>query len=294
MLRRLFAQKWVILLLSLVAVAMMLLLATGLHDVQFEPGRSLQPDETESFETAVENTVREIVEVPFWKQVIFWVLLVSMVALVASLLSPEMRKWLFRTFIGVASTVLMIFYLVREGTLNLFNFAAGMGDEAAAASEDLPPIAPFSPPEIPPWVTYLISIGVVLALLLLAWSLSRWWRRFTRPRPVKDSLDDLAAIAQSSLDELEAGGDWDDVIVSCYARMSDVVSRKRGLFRTKATTPAEFARRLEQSGLPGEAVRRLTRLFEAVRYGGRASGQNEINEAVSCLTAILQYCGEAA
>jgi hypothetical protein len=294
MLRRLFAQKWVILLLSLVAVMMMLLLATGLHNVQFEPGRSLQPDETETFETAVENTVREIVEVPFWKQVIFWVLLISMVALVASMLSPEMRKWMFRTFIGVVSTVLMIFYLAREGTLSLFNFAAGMGEDAAAPTEDLPPIAPFSPPEIPPWVTYLISIGVVLALLLLAWSLSSWWRRFTRPKPVKDPLDGLAAIARSSLDELEAGGDWDDVIVECYARMSHVVSRKRGLFRTQATTPAEFARRLERAGLPGEAVRRLTRLFEAVRYGGRSSSQNEINEAVSCLTAILHYCGEAA
>ena len=76
--------------------------------------------------------------------------------------------------------------------------------------------------------------------------------------------------------------------------MSDAVSRNRGLFRAKAMTPAEFARRLERAGLPGDAVRRLTRLFEAVRYGGRKSSQKEINEAVSCLTAILHYCGEAA
>jgi hypothetical protein len=143
-------------------------------------------------------------------------------------------------------------------------------------------------------MTYLISIAVILALLLLTWSLSRWWKRVSRPGPVKDPLDDLAAIARSSLDDLKSGQDWDDVIIGCYARMSEAVSRKRGLFRPQAMTPEEFARRLEKAGLPGDAVRRLTRLFESVRYGGRKSSQNEINEAVSCLTAILHYCGEAA
>jgi len=294
MLRRLFAQKWVILILSLLAVTMMILLATGLHDVQFEPGRSLQPEESESFETQIETVVQDIVEVPFWKQVLFWVLLVSLVVLVASMLSPEMRKWLFRTMIGTASTVFMLLYLAREGTLNLFNLAEGLGGDAAAASDDLPPITPFAPPDVPPWANYLISIGVVLALLFLGWRLSRWWKRLSRPRPGSGSLDDLADIARSSLDDLAAGNDWDDVIVDCYARMSETVSRKRGLFRVQAMTPAEFARRLERAGLPGDPVRRLTRLFEAVRYGGRKSSQNEVNEAVSCLTAILHYCGEAA
>jgi hypothetical protein len=169
-----------------------------------------------------------------------------------------------------------------------------MGEDAAAPAGDLPPIEPFAPPEVSPWMTYLISIVVVLALLILTWSLLRWWKRVSRPKPIKDSLDDLAAIARSSLDDLKSGQDWDDVIIGCYARMSEAVSRNRGLFRTQAMTPAEFARRLERAGLPGDSVRRLTRLFESVRYGGRQSSQKEINEAVSCLTAILHYCGEAA
>jgi hypothetical protein len=57
-------------------------------------------------------------------------------------------------------------------------------------------------------------------------------------------------------------------------------------------TPHEFALRLEQSGLPGEAVGRLTRLFEAVRYGDRKSAPKDVTEAVSCLKTILHYCGE--
>lgn len=294
MLRRLFSQKWVILVLSLVAVTMMVLLAAGLHDVQFEPGRSLRPAETERFEITIEKTVQEVSDVPIWKQVVFWILIVSLVVLVTSMLSPELRKWVLRTIIGTASTVFMLLYLAREGTLNLFNLSGDLGGDAAAGAGDLPPITPFTPPEVSPWMTYLISIGVVLVLLFLTWKLSNWWRRFNHTRSGSGSLDDLAAIARSSLDDLASGQDWDDVIVGCYARMSDAVSRKRGLFRTQAMTPAEFARRLEKAGLPGDAVGRLTRLFEAVRYGGRKSSQNEINEAVSCLTAILHYCGEAA
>ena len=294
MVRRFLAQKWIVVALSLLAVGGMTLLALGLHDVQFEPGHSLGASESASFVTSIETVVREVVEVPFWKLVLFWVLLVAMVVLVASMLSPEMRKWLLRSFISLISTVAMIYYLTRKGTLSLLNFSGIGSGEAAAAADDIAPIEPFSPPDVAPWAVYLISIGVVLALLFLTWRLLRWWQRLSRSRVSSDSLDDLAAIARTSLDDLQAGRDWDDVIVGCYTRMNESVSRRRGLFRTQAMTPAEFARRLEQAGLPGDPVRRLTRLFEAVRYGGQTSGQNEINEAVSCLNAILHYCGEAA
>ena len=74
--------------------------------------------------------------------------------------------------------------------------------------------------------------------------------------------------------------------------MSDVVGDRKRLQRDTAMTPTEFANRLEQAGLPGDAVRRLTRLFEGVRYGGHKAGPQETNEAVACLTTILHYCGE--
>jgi hypothetical protein len=71
-----------------------------------------------------------------------------------------------------------------------------------------------------------------------------------------------------------------------------VVADKRRLYREVAMTPHEFALQLEQAGLPGDAVTRLTSLFEGVRYGDRRSGPKDVNEAVSCLKAILHYCGE--
>jgi hypothetical protein len=57
-------------------------------------------------------------------------------------------------------------------------------------------------------------------------------------------------------------------------------------------TPEEFASHLTRSGLPSHAVQRLTRLFESVRYGARTAGDRERDEATSCLSEIVHYCGE--
>jgi hypothetical protein len=216
------------------------------------------------------------------------------VLLVSSILSPELRKRLIRSFIGFAVAFWAIVYLMENNLFAWPDFTQRSGENTGNAVEEPLLFPAFTPPDVPNWMNFLISLGVVLALLALIWGLSRWWGRLKYLRSLSKPLDDLALIARSSLDDLAAGYDWDDVIVNCYARMGDAVSRRRGLVRKEAMTPAEFAQRLEQAGLPSDPVLRLTRLFESVRYGARKSSQNEINEAVSCLTAILHYCGEAA
>jgi hypothetical protein len=291
--RRFFSQKRFVLFLSVLSLVTLVLLASGLHSVQFRAGRALGRAESETVRFSVDRALQAITDVPVWKQVIFWVLLFLIVLLVSSILSPEIRKRLLRSFIGFALATWAIVYLVQNNLLVFPDLSSQLERRAAdSAAEALPPFPEFSPPDVPSWANFLISLGIILALLAIAWGLVRWWQRISYLRSLAKPLDDLAAIAQSSLDDLAAGQDWDDVIVSCYARMSAAVSRRRGLIRQEAMTAAEFARRLERAGLPGDPVRRLTRLFESVRYGDKKSSQNEINEAVSCLTAILHHCGE--
>ena len=292
--RRFFAQKRFILILSVVSLIILFLLASSLREVGFQAGRPLGRAESQTIQVSVERTIREIVDVPLWKQAIFWALLFLLFLLVASVLSPEVRKRLLRMFLVFAVSFWAIFYLVQNNLLTLPDLSMGAGAVAGTAAEDIPPLPEFAPPDLPDWVNYLISLGVVVLLLILAWGLSRWWRRLNSLRISPDALDDLAAIARSSLDDLVAGQDWDDVIIGCYARMSAAVSHRHGLKRKEAMTPAEFARRLERAGLPGDPVHRLTRLFEAVRYGARKSSQSEIDEATDCLQAILRSCGETA
>ncbi|MGZ9166715.1 MAG: DUF4129 domain-containing protein, partial [Anaerolineales bacterium] len=210
------------------------------------------------------------------------------------LLSPEMRKRLFRILIRVAFTYWALYYVFTHdgevlGQLGLaLNLARN--DQAAGGLENLPPPV-FEPPQETAWVSYLVSVVVILLLVFLAWRLRRFWREFAGQGASK-SLSELARVTRSSLRDLSSGRDSTDVIMNCYFRMGDVVADKRKLQRGAAMTPAEFAIRLEYAGLPGDAVKKLTRLFESVRYGGNRSGPTEVNEAVACLTTILHYCGE--
>jgi hypothetical protein len=55
-------------------------------------------------------------------------------------------------------------------------------------------------------------------------------------------------------------------------------------------TPREFEARLATAGLREDHIQRLTRLFEAVRYGTQSPGKREEREAVDCLTAIVRFC----
>jgi hypothetical protein len=294
---RIFREKRFILLLAIIMLVTLPLLAAGLRNLQFSEGYPLGILQSIPTQNYASDLVTQFVSVPLWKQAVFWILVMVLVVLMASLLSPELRKRFFRAILSLVLTLFTLSYLLDHNLINLPEVQPASSGAAGAELQnqgDLPLLPVFSPPDIPGWVNYLISLGVVLVFLGGTWVLLRWWQRLNRHYPPPDTLKNFASIARSSLRDLTTGGDWADAITNCYVRMSEVVNRTRGLYRQEAMTPAEFAFRLERAGLPGEPVRRLTRLFEAVRYGARKPAQNEINEAVSCLNAILQYCGENA
>jgi hypothetical protein len=58
-------------------------------------------------------------------------------------------------------------------------------------------------------------------------------------------------------------------------------------------TPREFEMRLEEAGIPTTQVRRLTRLFEEVRYGDKRLGEQEERQAIVSLTSIVRFCRSA-
>jgi hypothetical protein len=149
----------------------------------------------------------------------------------------------------------------------------------------------FTPPHISSAVLFLVSFGIILFLALTIFLVSRWWLRRKRLQKPASPLVGLAEIARSSLADLSFGRNWEDAVIKCYTRMNEVVGAQRGLHRRRDLTPREFASRLEEVGLPGDAVRRLTRLFEAARYGVKDTSREEVDEAISCITTILHACG---
>ena len=286
-------RKQYLLLFCFIILAAIILLASSLHDVQFQPGRSLSTPATTDNPVLLQAP-EVLAETPLWKLLLLWLAFVVNLILFFYLLPPELRKRILRQVISfsLGSLILLIALRYRIIQLPLLNSdAVNVAGQppAGSNSNQTPPI--FHPPLITPWMTYLISVGILLGFLILAWMVVRWQQR-SRSKSY-GSLHAIANIAQASLDDIASGRDLGDVIIQSYARMSEVVSAKRGLQRPVAATPREFAERLEVAGLPADAVNRLTRLFESVRYGTRKSAPSDINEAVACLASILHACGEA-
>jgi len=289
-------NKHAILFTAILALVSLVALGSALKDFSFLPAQQLSHSDSATIKISVDNLLGSIVEVPFWKQVVFWVLLSILVLLFSLLLSPEMRKRLLIFFLRTMFFVVFLYYIFEHnpGILEKLFLFGNSGTDLAAPSllEDVPPPV-FVPPQISGWLSFFITFGIVLFSTLVIWRVNLWWKQQNEVPALPRPLDEIARIARTSLHELSLGNvSLHDTIIQCYARMSRVVDVKRGLYRDSAMTPAEFAVCLEKAGLPRGPVNRLTHLFESVRYGTRTTEQHDVDEAISCLTSILEYCGE--
>jgi hypothetical protein len=289
--RSLFENKRLVLSFAVLALGALTVLAISLNEVPFREGQRFVREAAELPPAPIPLVQPTVGEIPLWQQLIALTLIILLIVLIGLLLSPETRKRMFLLLIRGAVMALGIYFLLKNyGDRILPNFQGTA--ENLASDESAVPMPIFQPPPVSPMLSYLISFAVALILLAVIWMVYRGWQsRYGGLRKSKP-LDEIAKIARSSLNDLSSGRNSSDVIINCYLRMSDVVSSKRRVQREIAMTPQEFAVRLEQAGLPGDAVTRLTRLFEGVRYGDRRSGPRDVNEAVSCLKTILNYCGE--
>jgi hypothetical protein len=292
--RSFFAHRFWVIFLAVLAVVALLGLAIGLRNVSFREAQAFGRNETVRNGGSPIDLITSVMAIPWQTQMAVWVLFVLMFVLIGFLLSPEIRKRLIRIAVRVALTywgLYILFTRYREVLAQIGLSLARSSDLAGSLTNGEPPPVFIAPPSIP-WLSYLVSFVVIAILLIfLVWKLNSIWRELNTP--VSDSsMQKLAKIARSSLHDLSSGRESSDVILNCYYRMSDVISDKKNIERRASMTPNEFAVRLEQAGLPADAVKKLTRLFESVRYGGHRSDSTSVNEAVACLTTILHACGE--
>ena len=198
--------------------------------------------------------------------------------LVLALASAEMRRALLKDLrrVIVFVVVFAAFYTLRDELQRMLTGEWNMG----VPTETLPAVPGFI--ERP---SSLLVFGLTVALLLLlvggGWLLWHWLRP-------QDRLQLLALDAQETLADLEAGADFRNTIIQHYYRMCRLLAEEKRIERARGMTPNEFALKLENLGLAGVEVQRLTRLFERVRYGGHDLNQGDELEAMACLTAVAQ------
>jgi len=278
--------------IGLLTIGFLFLTASGLGSLEFAPGVPFsRPDNADFSPYPVSMTM---VFVLFGIAVIF--------GFGAFLSIIKSRKTLGLIIIGLAIVIGVLFLMALVSSLGqqelpeslptpfvLYELAEALEEEEidifsefgeAVVSDE------FEEPSLSPWVSFFLSLVLVLMVFSLAWLFFR--NRIMRS---DDQRAAFAEIAEQAAQEISAGKDWGDAITNCYAKMLDTVGETRKIGATdNSLTPAEFVALMVNARMPAAPAERLTRLFERVRYGGKQATQPEIDEAVDCLQEIVAAC----
>jgi hypothetical protein len=239
--------------------------------------------------SSFQEVVLQLNALPIEQVFLFWGVIITFAIIFLIFLDPKNRwkilKAVLRATFLFIFLILVLKGLARSTALSVFAGNAAAQDAMKNLNDGGMPT--YTPPAEIPWISYLVSLAILLGSIFIGWWL---WKIGTRSHPGL-IRDDIANIARDTLNQISDGRDFGDSVTTCYMRMIDAVNNTRGLKRQDAMTPSEFATRLEAAGLPGDPVYRLTNLFEAVRYGAKKPGKVEMTEAVTCLNDIITACG---
>jgi hypothetical protein len=286
------SQKQVTLLLAALALAGLFILATGLNTLDLKSGPLYLLPEKEQ-KTLEPLPVGDNQATSSYLGVLLVVFLIVLpISLVYLLLSPEARR---RFLIQVIQALVMVFFLyfLYRNIGRIFpnlskQFAGGMNGDLEARGIELRFLEPFTPRN-PAWLIELLSF--VLAVGFVYFLFWLWRKRGQMDAHTSTPAEKLVRSAQIALRGIDAGQNLRDVVLRCYQEMTEAVADKRHISRPEYATPHEFVNKLETAGMPAEQVRRLTDLFETVRYGHKIPGSQERAEAVACLKAVVERLG---
>ena len=296
-----FRRMRTVLLLALgIALVAMLLLSAGVSELELLPGESAPGTEVESESMGgIPTEIDEVLRTAF--RVFAAIIVVGLpVVIISSLLTPEARKNLLKGMVPLILLGLLVYGAFRASSnieealqptptavagtpepTQVSDVATGVAVEGAGGMDAA----------APEWLIWaaIVTLALILALLLVGAVRLLLRYRVRQPSP----LTELAEQAEDAAEAIRAGADLHDTVLLCYYRMSQTLQERRGIWRERAMTPREFETYLERSGVPVEHVRRLTRLFEKVRYGAKMIEAEDERQALSSLGAIVEYCRSA-
>jgi hypothetical protein len=287
--KRILGSKPFILIVGVISILALVYLAASLSGLEFKPGTP--------FAYVRETNSTAPGSIPSLNPFAYVIAFIAIgLVVMFFLLPPDQRKKFLWALARLAFLGIVLFLIISRISLGnavekpnepVGNPATTPVSEPTVTLEPAVTPSVFVAPPVSSWLTTLLALG----FLLVAAGAWVWW--VWRKRKNAAPLDELAGIAQETLDDLDAGKDWGDTVLNCYYRMMRTVETWRHIHRRAGMTPAEFAGFLASAGLPREAVFGLTEIFERVRYGGKKSTSKDVGQATDCLTAILDYCREA-
>lgn len=279
-----------------IAIVTTTLLSGGLAEIEFLPGQDFPLAAILQALRGENRFLIPTIPIPIniVRLVLACVWLLFILSVIAFILSPEFRREALKRLMRYLLLFLFIYGLMQVLQDNILSSGEVVEDSAVSGQLEPAPAEMLpTPPDFvvnpPAWFVTVITIILASLLLLIAWLIWRYFVRLNSNEPTAP----LERLAQEALKGLQAGGDLKDIIMHCYFEMSQVLNKEHGLRRQQAMTPQEFEHYLVKSGLDSHYIRRLTRLFEGVRYGRKPPGPQEEQEAIACLTAIIQTYGRS-
>lgn len=133
--------------------------------------------------------------------------------------------------------------------------------------------------------TVVLVVTLLASVALLVVSTGEDDRADDPPGETDDEPVDVAAIGRAAgeaADRIEADADVDNEVYRAWAEMTASLD----VARPRSSTPAEFAASAVDAGMARDDVDELTRLFEAVRYGGAEPTPERECRAVAALRRI--------
>ncbi len=292
-------RRYHLLLLLGFSLIVLLMLAGGLPNLRFRPGKSLNLIEWFFAALALDNPsnlpeftgiytrtnfLPEIGDVllksliaAFWLMVIFSVLIL--------IVSPNFRRELMRMIAMVIPLVILLPQIAKTMAQQ-----SEMAEEQQAGGYLLGEATYPQPPDFiqnpPEWLFLVIN---TLLLLIILGGIFYLWRRL---RPNSDAYAVVVKEVRRALSNLDSGLELKDVVIACYAQMCRGLQESQQITRHQAMTPREFELHLSSAGIASTHIQKLTRLFEDVRYGQESTDADTENDARLCLQSILEVYGD--
>ena len=289
MLKGLSRRRLLLLGLGVVLLTAVILLAANLSQVRFSPGRPLSLGLGEPPQA---GPIPEV-SLDFLWQLLSWAFVVLLpVSLVAALIWPRTFKWALIRAVAMVAVLILTYLAIHALRDFIEEFLAALEKVGGAGEAPLPGAdiaGELGQVRAPSWSVYPFLVVGLGLLALGGWLLHRRWLRLRLAR--EDRLVELAGLAGAAAAQLRRGRGLRDTVLRCYREMSELLSEREQVPFGEAMTPREFEQQLRRAGVQDEHVDRLSRLFELVRYGGRAPTEQEEREAISCLEAIEQAYG---
>ena len=279
-------KKYLAIGLLLLTIILVIFLASGISGVEFQPGTLLAKEGTDSDPVPF---IFPAFSTPIWYYLLMctiWVILPVSVFLFIKF--PEVRKRTRQYLVYVALYGLILFLLTRktqDDSLETEEIENELIDRTIIDTQREAAQFISSVTETDQNLSFVLDILLLVLISLLLWYLLR--RFFLSPHSTTDRIKSEVV---SAINEIKSGADLHNVIIRCYADLCQILIDSRGIQRQLGMTPREFEFELQDIGLPANEVHRLTRLFEAARYGNFQPDKKAEQEAIHCLTIIAEAC----